>query len=65
MSNITLQPSATWLEKLFHTFDTAFDLLVRAVRDLRAAKPRDLDQEIHAARVRRQVAHGCSGQALM
>jgi len=65
MAHITLRLTATWRETLLHRFDVVLDLLERAARNLFADPRGDFNEAVHAARVRRLAAHGCSGQALM
>jgi hypothetical protein len=65
MAHITLRPSATWSETLLHRFDVVLDRLERTVRFFFADQSGDFHDAVHAARVRRLAARGCSGQALM
>jgi hypothetical protein len=65
MTHISFRLSATWSETLLHRFDAALDLLERMGRSLFAEKRGDFGQAIHAVRVRRLAARGCSGQALI
>ena len=65
MTFITLRLPSTWNERLLHRFDVVLERIEHMVRSWLVDQPRDLDQSIHAARIRRSVARGGSGQALI